>query len=368
MHYEPRGRGQFYTPFHMRVDPMERLLLINWKDGRHYKGAEPQWFDDEVHGRGLLVIMYRVDNKVDVYHEPQLQLDAEGYEIQSGLGEMVACEFARSRFEIGAHGVDADIAFVDKAGRPMVLRVRETRGKRAGDFALLAPMGTSIDEPRAMPLLFLYRFSFVKVRGTDMSVTIDGEVQKLLRMPVPMGGSRVYMTRYCDDPFIAFWNPEMNGALPGVAAKDAGNVVVDGVCYALAVQDESLAIAEMVRGQQGSDRRPGREIRVTFDPPFPDIRALDKGASLQGDFRVQMAPSPEAGVVTGQWEAMREGQEVRLRLRPSGGWKSGERSLTPRIIFMVARPFTQWPKSYEWRATVYLSGPQPVMKSGWERV
>lgn len=42
------GRGErFFTPFRLDVDPMERLLLIDWQDGAVYKGSEPQWLDDD---------------------------------------------------------------------------------------------------------------------------------------------------------------------------------------------------------------------------------------------------------------------------------------------------------------------------------
>ena len=62
------------NPFQISIDPMERLLLVNFEKDpdTFYVGFEPQVFDDNVNGRGHLIIGWRVDGKVDVYHEPGL--------------------------------------------------------------------------------------------------------------------------------------------------------------------------------------------------------------------------------------------------------------------------------------------------------
>ena len=367
--YAGANRDHFYTPFHLRVDPMERLLLINWRKGQYYKGAEPQWFDDEQHGRGLLVILYRIDDKVDVYHQPTLTLDPAAYQIQSGLGQMVACHFERSHFQIRPQGVDADIAFTDHAGRPIVLRIREDHATRAGSFSLLAPMGHTIKEPDALPLFFLYDFSFVKVGGSEVTVTVDGAPRELVKLPVPMGGSRVYLTRYCGDPFIAFWNPQTSGPLTGSPVTGHEQPTVDGVRYALVRNAGHYEIAAMARGLETAGSRPARELQVTFDPPFPALTALRDGVSVAGAFRAKMAPIPDAGDVGGEWQVARHGHQVQVRLRPSAGWQPGEPALTPRLIFTIVRPFKQWPKSYEWTAAIDLSrADAPTITSTWQRL
>lgn len=363
-----QANGRFHPPFQLRVAPMARLLLINIQNGTFYKGIEPQWFDDAQHGRGLLVILYRVDGKVDVYHEPAVTPDAEGFNIEAGLGEMLACRFERARFEIGAQGVDADIAFTDRAGRRVEVLMRESGGKRAGRFALLAPLGHTIKEPQEMPLFFMYDFSFVKIRGTALRVAIDGVEQKLYRLPVPMGGSRVYFSRYCADPLIAFWNPaRAREALPAAAVLPPGEAVVDGVRFEVARVDGRFALAAMHGGRAGNEGYPAREVRVALTPPLPEVTALRDGERVDGRFTITSAP--EAGVVRGSWRAQRNGRRVTLRLHPDGGWQPGEKALMPRLIFTLVRPFKRWPTSYEWTAEIDVSDPSaPVITSGWRRI
>ncbi len=61
-------------PFRIDIDPMERLLLVNFEKDRTPPnvGFEPQVFDDSINGKGHLVIEWRQDGRVDVYHQPGL--------------------------------------------------------------------------------------------------------------------------------------------------------------------------------------------------------------------------------------------------------------------------------------------------------
>lgn len=360
-------KGLFHLPFSLRIEPMARLLLINLQQNPIYKGIEPQWFDDAQRGHGLLVILYRADGKVDVYHQSTVIPDREGYHIEGGLGDLVACDFTRSRFDIGPHGVDADIAFMDLAGRQIEVLIREEAGCRAGQFALLAPLGHTIQRPQEMPLFFMYDFSFVKKRNTVVKITIDDAPQKLVNMPVPMGGSRVYFSRYCGDPLIAFWNRANEGPMAALPVAEAGTLRAHGVDWGF-VADENgrLALATMSAGRPGNEGQPDRHLRITFTPPLPEVTALSHGANFSGKFVIDAAP--EAGEVRGTWQAQRHDDQVTLRLHPGGGWQPGEKSLMPRLIFFLARPFKQWPKTYEWTAVIDLSQPAPLMRSTWRRL
>jgi hypothetical protein len=52
------GTELFINPFCIDIDPMERLLLVNFEKDPDtiYIGFEPQVFDDPINGRGHLVI------------------------------------------------------------------------------------------------------------------------------------------------------------------------------------------------------------------------------------------------------------------------------------------------------------------------
>src|SRR5690554_3436918 len=99
---------KFHNPFDIHIDPMERLLLINFEKDPDtvYIGFEPQVFNDSINGKGHLVIGWRVDGKVDVYHDPSLKLNPERYDIAGkGLANMVAQEMRQVYYEIKNTGV-----------------------------------------------------------------------------------------------------------------------------------------------------------------------------------------------------------------------------------------------------------------------
>lgn len=87
--------GVVYNPFSIDIDPMERLLLVNIENDPDtlYIGFDPQVFDDEINGTGHLVIGWRADGRVDVYHQPALRLNPAKYAIaRGGLANMIARE------------------------------------------------------------------------------------------------------------------------------------------------------------------------------------------------------------------------------------------------------------------------------------
>jgi len=69
---EEGSTQRLHIPFRIDIDPMEKLLLINFEKDPDplYVGFEPQVFDDDIHGKGHSVIAWRVDGRVDVYHQP----------------------------------------------------------------------------------------------------------------------------------------------------------------------------------------------------------------------------------------------------------------------------------------------------------
>ena len=99
-----------YLIFAIDIDPMERLLLINFEKDPDpvYIGFEPQVFDDDINGKGHLVIGWRADGRVDVYHQSSLTLDTHKYDIAGkGLAHMIATDMEEAFYEVNGFGVQA---------------------------------------------------------------------------------------------------------------------------------------------------------------------------------------------------------------------------------------------------------------------
>jgi hypothetical protein len=380
--YERGGEGAGHgpapvpvvSPFHLQTDPMEGLLLVNFEKDpdRVYLGFEPQAFDDAVHGRGLLVIGWRVDGRVDVFHEPGLRLDPQTYGIAGkGLHAMEERSFADATFQLGPAGARVDIGFVDLEGREVRLVVRETDTRPRRPLALLAPMGSAASDPPALPLVFVDGFHFVRRAGTEVRIEIDGRAHRGDPFPLPMDGARVHFLRYSSDPFIVTWNPDAEGRahLLEVEEEPVGGALAAtsrGVRYELEANGDRREIRRMSR------REGGREVVVEFSPAFPQLLALRDGAEASGAFRISAGPT--AGTVTGTWRVARRDRELHLEAIPAGGWTPGEVPRPVRLLFRVASVFRTWPATYVWHATLQLppadqgvEGPLPL-RSGWRRI
>jgi hypothetical protein len=379
--YEDGGRGTGGTsaipvvsPFHLDTDPMAGLLLANFEGDpdRVYLGFEPQAFDDAVHGRGIIVLGWRVDGRVDVFHDPGVRLDPSTYGIAGGgLHKMAERSFAEAVFELGSAGAQVDLDFEDLEGRAVRLVVRESDTRPRRPFGLLAPMGSAATDPPALPLVFVHDFYFVRKAGSEVLIEIDGRSHRSDPIPLLLDGTRVHFLRYSPDPFIATWNPNLEGRAdvldvgpevgPGTSQAESR-----GVRYDLTANGDFREIRRMSR------REGEHEIVVEFSPAFPQLLALRDGVEVSGAFRIFSHPT--VGTVTGRWRVVREGGESHLEAVPEGGWTPGEAPWMARLLFRTVSIFRTWPSTYRWRGTLELPPPGQAVdvsvpfQSVWERI
>lgn len=350
------------TPFHLHVDPMERLLLVNLEGDPDslYAGFEPQAFDDDVHGRGVIVIGWRHDGRVDVFHPPEVRLDPDTYGITGdGLHLMLERPLEDARFEITEGGIDLDLRFEDAIGRQVELRILETSARAVSRFGLLAPMGDAVSDPPALPLVLMREFAFVRLAGTEALVAIDGREHELDLLPVPIDFNRVYFVRYALEPLIATFNPEHDGPLEPltIAGDDAEH---RGVRFDLDRSASHTAVAGLERTQAD------QSVRIAFEPGFPNPLDLAPGADLEGRFVI--SSDMRLGRVVGEYRLQRLGERVHVRLVPSEGWRPRERKLPVRLVYRLNPVFLTWPSTYVWEAELDLRDPDaPTMVSSWRR-
>src|SRR5215213_6236435 len=149
--YGPRTGVGPLCPLSLTVRPIARLLNFELSDDPTYDGLELQWFDDDVHGTGMLAFLSRrSDRRVDYYPQRGLRLDPAGYEIGGGTGAWVETDFEVARLEIAEDGVDAELRFTDVDGRAVDVRVDDRDGRRRRRGQLLAPVSAGIDRPKAL--------------------------------------------------------------------------------------------------------------------------------------------------------------------------------------------------------------------------
>ncbi len=352
----------FYCPFLIHIDPMERLLLINFEKDPDsiYVGFEPQVFDDKIHGKGLLVIGWRRDLKVDVYYEPGLQVKRETFDIAgAGANEVLPTDFTTADFRVTSLGVSARIKFTDCLGRIVDIAIEESNKRKRKPFGLLAPMGEAAQTPSALPLVYLHDFYFVRRRSTVFSVQIDGRLHKPDKAPMAIDFMRMYFSRYSPDPLIVTLNPaaeQMLDPVPDIKEADFGSY---SISYNFIPATNGKNLENMVAIYRN------HEVKLTFDPPFPDITRLKEDSTLKGSFHIKAHES--TGSLQGGYSLQNRHGKVFIELSPSGGWKPVSNKPSLWFLYRVASVFRNWPKSYVWTAEIDIQNMPPKMRSSWQK-
>ncbi len=359
-----KDKKEFLNPFRIEIDPMERLLLINIENDPDslYIGFEPQVFDDDINGKGLLIIAWRTDGKVDVYHQPTLSPDPDKFDIAGkGLANIVERELKDAYFEVTEPGAQARAEFRDIHNRLIELHLTEYNNRTRKPFGLLAPMGMAAENPSALPLVLLHDFYFVRRSNTELSVRIDGREHKPDTLPMPIDFSRMYFARYSPDPVITTLNPAFDGRISPTPLDEGDTLDYDDHQFTFSLHQGRPELQRLSRSIGD------HTIALDFSPSFPNLLEF-YGSEAAGQFVITVDPS--IGEVRGEYKVTRTNNQFMVEMIPSGGWEPNERKLSLRFLYRVVPTFKSWPSTYRWTASIEYyndDDEQYLMKSNWER-
>ncbi len=340
--------GLVVLPFRVSLEAMEGLVVASFRDDPEFEALEPQVFDDSVNGRGLRVLRYRKNGKVDVYWEPGVRVDP-GFTVGAGVGDFGETAMEPARLEIDERGLDVQVGFTDAQGRRVELSVREEAGGRRG-FPLLAPVGADIVEPTRLFLVYMPAIDLVRRSGPEVAARIGDRVLKLASLPVLLGGRRVWFIRYAAKPVIGVLNPPADRPVvtelraPGAREVEGMTVVADG----------DGAVTRLCAGP----------VELSFEPGFRSLTELGESATAGGRWSIGLAGERITG---GSWSACRTGARVEVGLDVTDRWKPRDLPLSMKVLVRVVPKFRVWPTTYRWRGVIELAG-TPAMSGRWERV
>lgn len=358
------GTHKLVHPFSMEIDPMKRLLIINFEKNQDsvYIGFEPQVFNDSINGSGHIIVAWRSDKKVDVYHQKTLTLNPEKYNIAgNGLKNMIATDLEIAQFEINDFGVQAHYKFKDLMGREIEIIVSENNPGKRKPFGILAPLGDAVTNPTSLPLIFLHDFYFVRKKHTDILVTINNKPINLEELPIRIDGQKMYFARYCPKPVIAMLNPDYNGRIYSVDLE-TNQTKFENETYMLEI-DWSRNKPALRSVNVKNEVHP---LKLNFNPAFPDLDSFPVNSSQKGSFIISGHPS--VGSITGEYIIKSDNESVDVVLIPVKGWKPKTTKLSTGFLFTVSKVFKKWPTTYKWEASLLKdSDSRWTMRSHWLR-
>ncbi len=347
-----RSLRRVVLPIRVDIDPMERLLVASFKGDPEFEGFEPQVFDDPINGRGMRVLRYRKDGKVDVYWQPGVQVDRSTFTVGAGIGDFIETAIEPAHFEITGRSVDLRVAFTDVQGRKVYLCVHEdTHGKRG--FPMLAPVGADVEKPPRLMLVFMPSIDLVRRSGSLVEGHIGDRTLRPASLPILLNWQRVWFVRYVPRPIIGTLNPPMSRPVV-VELPAPGSSEVEGMTV---VADGDGSVTRITAGHEP------RLVEVDFLPGFPNLPDIPQGGSSAGRWSIRIMGVPITG---GSYSASREGNRVAVELDVTENWKPSGLPLSMDIFTRMVSMFRTWPATYRWGGVVEL-GEVPVMSGTWER-
>lgn len=348
---EKRSLRRIVFPVKLGIEPMERLLIANFTGDTEYEALESQMFDDHINGKGLRILRYRKDNKVDVYWQPGVRVDRTTFSLGEGIGDFAETNIEPARFEIDDHGVDIHFAFTDTQGRKVELLIRENTVENIR-IPFLAPVGNDIKKPKQLFFAYMHSFDFIRRKGTKISAQIGDRMLRPATFPILRNFQRVMFMRYSVQPIVGTINPPMTTPVV-VELAIPGSIEVAGMRL---IVDEGGKISLITAEQKHS------KVEVEFLPGFPNLFDLLPDATEKGRWTFRIS---EAIITGGTYRLSRKDSLVNFELDVTEKWKPAGLPLSLDIFTRVMRFFRTWPTTYRWRGTVDLG--KLIMSGAWER-
>lgn len=326
-------------PFKIDIDAMERLIVVSLKDNPEFEMIEPQVFDDPINGKGMRIILYRKDKKVDIYWQHGVTVNREMITIGAGIENFMETVIQPSRFEITEHGVEVHVVLKDAQGRTVELEIMENQS-RISPFAFLAPVGKDIDNPKRLFLAHMLAFDFVKEKGTYFSCKIGDHVLYPESFPIRRNFKKVMFIRYSGFPVVGTFNPSMNEPLIFETEKP-GQIEVDGMV---------LHVDKDGRIMKACVNQKIKKIELDFPNGFPNLYDIKNGTEEKGEWLYNIADM----TIIGGTYFLTHTNNIEIRIDVTQNWEPTNLPLSFKLFTWFVRSFRNWPTTYIWNGSINL--------------
>lgn len=330
---------RYVLPFHFAFEPMRRLAVISFKGNEELDGFEPQFFDDPVNGKGLRLLRYRRDGKVDVYYEAGIIYD-ENFNIGAGINDCKMTRFEQNLFEITEQGLQLHLVFTDAQGRKNELKVTE-KSIRKYPVPLLAPISGGIERPQKLFFVYMNDINFAPCKTTQINCSLDGRILEPVILPILIKGHRNYMVRYCSQLNIVALN--RNGT---------GPLCFDGMPGKTAIQDKTeICCNKLGKVDQIQIGKGMHNAKLYFPDGFPNLMDLPENQCTKGSFEIYIS---SVKITWGKYRLMRIADKVHVNLGNFREWQPRKYPLAYKLLFTFVKVFKKWPTYYSWKGIVDL--------------
>ena len=347
--YDRPPRNMILSPFNLTFDSIDRLLIVNFEDDSIYHSIELQVFN-KIDKEYPLVIMYRKDNRMDIYYTNEIVIKNRKKVItdllaNASFNQLDDIEY---KFQFDEMGLDAYLFLKDKLGKEIEFKIKEnTSGREL--ISILAPISAVSKKPEYFPIVFLNKFGMVIKENTEIFVKIHGFLRNATEMPVRMNKMSYYSARYSLKPIISNWNNNFSGNInPIILNPPTLNISNENITFSL-VKNHDYYEIEKISGKDEENHT----VSFEFSPALPNLLSLRSNLKVKGRFSCIIEEIK--GVFAGEYYLTRTGDTIEFSIQPTKG----------RQPF----PGKLWLKTYNWISKIQIYAIDDIkINSYWRRI
>ncbi|MDO8896432.1 MAG: hypothetical protein Q7V19_02195, partial [Bacteroidales bacterium] len=302
-----------------------KLMLVEFKNHPEYYMIELQEVTDG-DSIGMEALIYGHNNElIDIYYTNHLVLNIKGYESLLNKVTIQKTDF-EANLALSSNGLSASLSLKDKNGKAIELEIKENKKVKPAK-GILAPIGNVSKNPDKFSFIFLKGIIFIKQKGTEFSLKIDGKDFAMAKIPLLFDYEKVYNAKYSFDNVMIDWNSNIDGVI-NVKKIDNNQIIVPHETWNYCIKRNN----DFIEIDSITTTVNNKKFVLHFSPPIPDLACLKDETLLEGKFAVQI--DNITAIVGGNYKVKTENNTVLFDMQFEKGWQP--------------MPGKLWLKDYKW--------------------
>jgi hypothetical protein len=309
--YAMPSRGTVVSPFDMSIENPEKLIVFDFAKHRLYKFLECQLFNDTIFGTGIVCLLMRHDDRLEIYHTPGLNMKQQLYyfdSVQLSIPTHVfnpTCSFNRTNGKM-----EFSLSFTDRYGNRIAANLSSGITEPMDLIVPVGLMNRHHSDYIFFPLWYMRQLNFMRKGEGRVSIAINDTLYPVKNVPGLVNWKRVQFARWSFDPVFLIWNRNQKTITEGLGKGQWAGSPVSYTVHS----NNGYAEIEKIRFNGGK-----HQGELEFLPALPEFFCLRDGAAIEGRFILNV--DEKRGVIGGKYTVQRTADMVEVNVYPRKCWQ-----------------------------------------------
>jgi hypothetical protein len=308
--YSDKPKEIIYSPFDFSIETPEKIMLFDFKGHPIYKFVEFQVYNDSIFGKGIVCMLMRHDERLDIYYSEGINLSQKLYFFDSVQHSIQTNKFnPELLFEYKEGKIDFSCKFLDKFNNSIFVSLSAF----SPDFIdFLVPVGIinhHYDSYVMFPLWYMHKLNFLTTKNGKAEIKINDTIYPIKKMPGLVNWKRTYFARWSFDSVFCLFNINKSKTDSGLNANL--NAIHQNTSYEIIKRGNYSEIKKIAFKERG------HIAELEFVPALPEFFCLKDKIMLEGRFVANV--DNKTGIIGGEYFIKRIGNKIIIQLKPKKG-------------------------------------------------